>query len=100
MVATSVGRGHSLARSLHGWLWDFLEDSDQLPFSLYCGSMSRIEDEDLASEIHNHLESLGKKYLSAMDVILLWVESEGRPESEVRRRVGVGLTEYTEEGNG
>jgi len=31
--------------------------------------------------------------------VLLRVESEGRPESEVRRRVGVGLTEYTEEGN-
>jgi len=28
------------------------------------------------------------------------VGSEGRPESEVRRRVGVELTEYTEEGNG
>ena len=31
---------------------------------------------------------------------LLGVGSEGRPESEVRRKVGVGLTEYTEEGNG
>jgi len=31
---------------------------------------------------------------------LLRVGSGGRPESESRRRVGVGLTEYTEEGNG
>jgi len=51
LVATSVGRGLSLAQSLCGWLWDFLEDSNQLPFSLYCGSISRIEDGDLANEI-------------------------------------------------
>jgi len=31
---------------------------------------------------------------------MLRVGSERRPESEVRRKVGVGLTEYTEEGNG
>ena len=31
---------------------------------------------------------------------VLGVESGGRLESEVRRRVGVGLTEYMEEGNG
>ena len=31
---------------------------------------------------------------------MLRVRSEGRPESEARRKVGVGLTEYTEGGNG
>ena len=27
LAATSVGNGQSLARSLHGWVWDFLEDN-------------------------------------------------------------------------
>jgi len=39
-------------------------------------------------------------YACMVSRYVLGVESEGRPESEVRRRVGVGLTEYTEEGNG
>jgi len=69
LAATSIGKGQSVARTLHGWIWDFLQDNEKLPISLHHGSMSRIKDEDLASEIHNHLQSLGKKYLSAMDVI-------------------------------
>ena len=40
------------------------------------------------------------KLCNAFALFLLRVGSEGRPESEVRRRVGVELTEYTEEGNG
>ena len=39
-------------------------------------------------------------YLGSLGSILLRVGSEGGPESEVRRWVGVELTEYTEEGNG
>jgi len=42
-------------------------------------------------------------YTLVVDIIyedVLRVESEGRPESEGRRRVGVELMEYAEEGNG
>jgi len=43
-----------------------------------------------------------KSFFALLDIsdTLLRVGSEGRPESEVRKSVGVGLTEYTEEGNG
>jgi len=76
LTATSTGKGHSVAHSLHGWIWNFLEDNEQLPINLYCCSMSRIEAEDLASEICNHTQSLDKKYLFAMDIIDYLNQSE------------------------
>jgi len=52
------------------WTWDYLEDETQLPVSNYGKHMqSIIQDEDLAEEIHLHLQSLGKKYLCALDVV-------------------------------
>ena len=68
--ATAAGKGHGLACSLHIWVWEFLEDNTQLPVSLYgCHNKSQLQDEDLAEDIHLHLQGLGKKYLSAMDII-------------------------------
>ncbi|KAF8511585.1 hypothetical protein JB92DRAFT_3117878 [Gautieria morchelliformis] len=48
-----------------------LEDNEQLPESLYGQHRkSRIEEEeDLAQEIHLHLQSLNKKYLKAVDIV-------------------------------
>jgi len=43
-----------------------------------------------------------EEFFKAYDQFMAAVKGRvgGRPESDVRRRVGVGLTEYTEEGNG
>jgi len=66
----AAGKGHGLACSLCIWVWEFLEDNMQLPVSLYgCHNKSRLQDEDLVEDIHLHFQGLGKKYLSAMDII-------------------------------
>ncbi|KIJ31493.1 hypothetical protein M422DRAFT_266870 [Sphaerobolus stellatus SS14] len=70
MAALACGKGAGFARSLREWVWDYLEDNENLPVNVYHGSLSRItEDEDLTQEIHEHLRGLGKKYLTAMDVV-------------------------------
>ncbi|KIJ31485.1 hypothetical protein M422DRAFT_266863 [Sphaerobolus stellatus SS14] len=77
MAALGCGKGTGLACSLRKWVWDYLEDNDNLPINIYHGSVSRIaEDEDLAQEIHEHLRGLGKKYLTAMDVVWFLGTSE------------------------
>jgi len=64
IAATAADKGHGLAQSLHAWTWQFLDDINQLPVSLYGGHIkSVIEDEDMAQYIHLHLQSLDKMYL-------------------------------------
>jgi len=87
LAATAAGKGAGLARSLRVWVWEFLEDNDQLPESLYGQHRkSRIEDEDLAQEIHLHLQSLNKRYLKAVDII----QYLNKPE--VKSRLGLKET--------
>ncbi|KAF8574367.1 hypothetical protein K439DRAFT_1649791 [Ramaria rubella] len=50
LAATAAGKGAGLARSLQMWVWEYLEDNEQLPTSLY-GQHRR------------------KTYLHAMDII-------------------------------
>ena len=74
------------------WTWDYLEDETQLPVSNYGKHMqSIIQDEDLAKEIHIHLQSLGKKYLHALDV----VEYLDKPEVKAWLRLKKMLSECT-----
>ena len=69
LAAVNAGKGNGLARSLHKWLWDFLEDHNNLPLSLYgLHNKSQPDDEDIAQEIQLHLQSRSK-YISAMDVV-------------------------------
>jgi len=44
-----------------------------------------MEDEDLATELHNHLQSLDKKYLSAMDVIHYLNNSEVQARFKLKK---------------
>src|SRR5882724_10592748 len=70
IAATAAGKGHGLARSLHAWTWQFLDDNTQLLVSLYGRHInSVIEDEDIAQDIHLHLQSLDKLYLCARYIV-------------------------------
>ena len=70
LAATAAGTGHGLAWSLHAWTWQFLGDKNELPVSLYGRHIkSVIEDEDIAQDIHLHLQSLDRRYLCARDII-------------------------------
>ncbi|KIJ42644.1 hypothetical protein M422DRAFT_170720 [Sphaerobolus stellatus SS14] len=75
-----------MARSLREWVWDYLEDNGQLPFNVYRGSVSILaQDEDLAEEIHEHLRSLGKKYLTAADVVRFLATPEIRMHFNLKK---------------
>ena len=59
---------------------------DKLPDKrLLLGSISRLEDEDIESEVNMHLQSLGK-YVSAMDLVRYF------QQDDVQRRYGFVLS--------
>src|SRR5882672_5179805 len=92
VAATTAGKGNGLAWSLQVWTWDYLEDETQLPVSNYGKHMqSIIQDKDLAEEIHMHLQSLGKKYLHALDI----VEYLDKPKVKVQLRLTKTPSERT-----
>ena len=61
--------GPWLARKLREWLRAYIKDRDCLPLNEYGHwNVSLLEDEDLAQEIHLHLQGIGK-YVKAMDIV-------------------------------
>jgi len=70
LAATAAGKGHGLVWYLRAWTWQFLGDKNKLPVSLYGRHIkSVIEDEDIAQDIHLHLQSLDKRYLCTRDIV-------------------------------
>ena len=68
-AAKVLRRGSYYAQRLRHWSIDFILDRNRLPDKRsLSGSMSRLEDEDIESEVNMHLQSLGK-YVSAMDLV-------------------------------
>ncbi|KIK76127.1 hypothetical protein PAXRUDRAFT_18429 [Paxillus rubicundulus Ve08.2h10] len=54
-------KGPYYARQLCSWTKAFISDRDELPFDLYGASkISKLNDEELTSELHAHLQSVGK----------------------------------------
>lgn len=69
LAAEAAGKGPWLARRLREWTRAFLQDKKNLPVHQYGRwNASILADEDLAQEIHLHLQSKGK-YVSAMDIV-------------------------------
>jgi len=68
-VAHAAERGPWLARKLREWSRAYIKDRDCLPLNEYGRwNVSLLEDEDLAQEIHLHLQGIGK-YVKAMDIV-------------------------------
>ncbi|KAF8587993.1 hypothetical protein K439DRAFT_1645669 [Ramaria rubella] len=62
------------------------EEDKQLPVSLYgIHNQSRITDEDLAEELHLHLQSLNKKYLQALDVVQYFNSPEVKSRLKIQK---------------
>src|SRR5882672_9730706 len=92
VAGTAAGKGTGLAQSLCMWTWDYLDDERQLLVSNYGKhTQSMIQDEDSIEEIHMHLQSLGKKYLHALDI----VEYLDKPEVKVWLRLRKNPSECT-----
>lgn len=68
-AAVVAGQGPWLAHRLREWTRAFAADKKYLPTHQYgCWNLSILADEDLALEIHLHLQSKGK-WVSAMDIV-------------------------------
>ena len=68
-MAHAAERGPWLARCLREWTHTYISDHENLLLNTYgCWNVSLLEDEDLAQEIHLHLQGIGK-YVKAMDIV-------------------------------
>ncbi len=68
-VAHNLRRDAWLARKLREWTRAFILDHEDLPVNCYGEwNVSMLEDEELAGEIHLHLQGVGK-YVKAMDIV-------------------------------
>jgi hypothetical protein len=67
-TARNYERGPYFARKLRQMTHTFISDREELPRNLHKGSKSALDDEDLAQEIHLHLQSIGK-YIKAADIV-------------------------------
>ena len=57
LAAKAAGKGKGLARTLRKWMW--IEDRTNLPVNTYGRHKCLLlEDEDLAQELYEHLQSL------------------------------------------
>ncbi|KAF9506364.1 hypothetical protein BS47DRAFT_1374139 [Hydnum rufescens UP504] len=69
IAAKAAGKGPWLACRVREWTRAFIMDRNALPSNIYGQwRVSALADEDLASEIHLHLQSKGK-FIAAIDVI-------------------------------
>jgi hypothetical protein len=68
-ISKAAGKGPWLSRWIREWAVDFIKDEKNLPTAEY-GKMngSVLEDEDLAQELHLHLQGIGK-YVAAQDTV-------------------------------
>ncbi|KAJ6611888.1 hypothetical protein B0H10DRAFT_1808453, partial [Mycena sp. CBHHK59/15] len=69
IIARAAGKGSWLSRRIREWVVAFIKDENKLPMAEY-GKMNAtvLEDEDLAQELHLHLQGLGK-YVAAQDIV-------------------------------
>ncbi|THU81624.1 hypothetical protein K435DRAFT_693137, partial [Dendrothele bispora CBS 962.96] len=91
LIASSAGKGPWMSRMLRVWVMDFSESEKNLPTAKYGKSnTSMLEDEDLAQELHLHLQGVGK-YVAAKHV----AQFVNSPEVRSRLRLKKGITERT-----
>ncbi|KAJ7696258.1 hypothetical protein B0H17DRAFT_1131048 [Mycena rosella] len=83
IVAKSAGKGAWMSRRIREWVIAFAKDESNLPTAEYGKfNASLLEDEDLAQEIHLHLQTLGPSRKKTKQQIEeeKWEEWEEEPE--------------------
>lgn len=69
LAAKAAGRGMWLARNLRMWARNYINNREAVPSNIYGRwNVSALADEDLANELHLHLQSKGK-WINAMDIV-------------------------------
>ncbi|KAF7347122.1 hypothetical protein MVEN_01466400 [Mycena venus] len=89
IIAKSAGKGSWLSRRICEWSVNFIRDEENLPTAEY-GKMNGtvLEDEDLAQELHLHLQGIGK-YVAAQDIVNYMATDEMK--ARVNLKNGISL---------
>ncbi|KAJ7711523.1 hypothetical protein B0H16DRAFT_1251327, partial [Mycena metata] len=91
-VATSTGKSGSksyLGRKIRQWAIEFCEDNKKIPSHRYGQFNSSIlSDEDIAGDIHLHLQSLGK-FVSAKAIVQYVATPEFQARLSVKRKITI-----------
>ncbi|THU88018.1 hypothetical protein K435DRAFT_680604 [Dendrothele bispora CBS 962.96] len=88
-MAQVGGKGPWLSRMLREWTITFCKNHKDLPTTKYGKSnVSILEDEDLAADIHLHLQSLGK-WISANDIVQYVATPEFQARLKTKKQISV-----------
>ncbi|KAJ7845565.1 hypothetical protein B0H13DRAFT_1536830, partial [Mycena leptocephala] len=91
-VAIASGKSGSktwLGRKIRQWTINFCEDNKNIPNHMYSRFNSSImSDEDVAGDIHLHLQSLGK-WVSAKDIVRYIATPEFQARLNVKRKITI-----------
>ncbi|KIK72826.1 hypothetical protein PAXRUDRAFT_179854, partial [Paxillus rubicundulus Ve08.2h10] len=85
-------KGSWFTRNL--WLWSkaYILDREDLPWDTYGDwKMSRVDDENLAAELHLHLQSVGK-YVKANDLVQYLSDPEVQQRFELKKTISLATT--------
>ncbi|KAJ7199273.1 hypothetical protein C8J57DRAFT_1104629, partial [Mycena rebaudengoi] len=78
-----------LGRKIREWTINFCEDNKNIPSHMYGRFNSSImSDEDIAGDIHIHLQSLGK-WVSAKDIVRYVATPEFQARLRVKRKITI-----------
>ncbi|KAJ7309359.1 hypothetical protein DFH08DRAFT_1050065 [Mycena albidolilacea] len=91
-VATASGKSGSktwLGRKIREWCIDFCADNKKIPSHMYGRFNSSILlDEDIAGDIHIHLQSLGK-WVTAKDIVRYVATPEFQARLRIKRKISI-----------
>ncbi|KIK76505.1 hypothetical protein PAXRUDRAFT_169730 [Paxillus rubicundulus Ve08.2h10] len=87
-------KGKHVARKLRKWLWSFIESCSELPVNLYgTWNTCLLEKGDLAKEIHEHLQGIGK-CIRAEDIIHFLDQPEIRQKHSLKKTISVTTAQH------
>ena len=94
-VANAVQRKPWYGRTLQMRVRAFISDRDNLPFNIYGEWNESLidKDEDLAQEIHMHLQSIGK-YVKAMDLVDFLDTPRMRERTKMEKRISLATAQH------
>ncbi|KAF7335627.1 hypothetical protein MVEN_02217600 [Mycena venus] len=96
IIAKSAGNGTWMLRQLREWSIASIKDDTNLPTSKY-GKFngSVLEDEDLAQEIHMHLQGLGP-YIAVQDVVNYMSSDEMKTQLNLKNGISLQTAQWHE----
>ncbi|KAJ7689788.1 hypothetical protein B0H17DRAFT_936732 [Mycena rosella] len=89
IIARAAGKGSWLSCCIREWVVAFIKDENKLPMGDY-GKMNAtvLEDEDLAQELHLHLQGLGK-YVAAQDIVNYMATDEMKARLKLKNGISI-----------